>query len=111
MSNMTANFTLINEDDRRKLQVLKETLKQNPEIECFYVHHTHICSTPAHPILNEERVKLIVYSNMFYEDLLAMVVANNKRIYREYVVDENLVLDNSPSLIGYCICNQQTQPM
>ena len=111
MSNMNANFTLISEGDRRKLQVLRQALKQNPEIECIYVHHSHVCTTASHPYLNQERVKLIVYSDIFYADLLAMVVAKNKRIYREYHhVDENVVLDNTPALIGYCICNQETQP-
>ena len=109
MSNMCANITLVTTADRHNLHILKEALEETPENHMYYVHVRHICPTPRHPILTQERSKLVVYSNLFYQDILALVIGDNARILPEDV-DETVALDTSPTLIGYCICRQQTQP-
>ena len=106
---MNADITLVNAGDRPKLQLLREALQQTPEIEVFYVHVSHVCPTPNHTYLSQDRIKVVVYSNKFYQDILALVIGDNARILPEDV-DETVALDTSPTLIGYCICRQQTQP-
>ena len=109
MSNMCANITLVTTADRHNLHRLKEALQATPENEVYYVHESHICLPPSHPFLTQDRIKLVVYSNRFYQDILALVIGDNARILPEDI-DETVALDTSPTLIGYCICGLQTQP-
>ena len=106
---MFANITLVTTADRHNLHRLKEALQETPENEVYYVHVSHICPTPRNPYLSQDRIKLVVYSNRFYQDILALVIEDNARILPEDV-DETVALDTSPTLIGYCICRQQAQP-
>ena len=106
---MNPDITLVNAGDRPNLQLLRQLLNQTPEIEVMYVHINHLCPTPNHIYLSQGSIKLVVYSNLFYQDILAIVIGDNARILPEDV-DENVSLDTTPALIGYCICNQQTQP-
>ena len=108
MSNMNADFTLVNARDRGKLPVLRQLINQRPDIDVIYVHVSHVCPTPNHTYLDQERIKLVVYSAMFYQDLLAMIIGDNASIHPDDV-DENVSLDSTPALMGFCTCNQQTQ--
>ena len=106
---MCADITLVTTADRHNLHILREALQQTPEIEVYYVHVSHICPTPRHTYLSQDHIKLVVYSNKFYQDILALVIGDNARILPEEV-EETVALDTSPTLIVYCICRQQTQP-
>ena len=105
MSNMNPDVTLIHEGDRPNLQLLRHYLNTGKDV--IYVHVNHICPTPNEPLLGQRHIKLVVYSNLFYEQILAMVIGNNARILPEDV-DDNVSLDTTPALIGFCICNKQT---
>ena len=105
---MNPDITLVNAGDRPNLQLLRHVLNQTPEIDVTYVNINHVCPTPNHIYLRQEHIKLVVYSNLFYQDILAIVIGDNARILPEDV-DEDVSLDTTPANIGYCICNQQTQ--
>ena len=106
---MNPDITLVNADDRPNLQVLRQLLNQTQDVEVIYVHVNHQCPTPNHIYLSQGRIKLVVYSNLFYQEILAIVIGDNARILPEDV-DYNVLLDTTPALIGYCIYKQQTQP-
>ena len=105
---MNADITLVNARHRPNLQLLRQLLNQTPEIDMRYVHISHVCPTPNHIYLRQERKKLVVYSDLFYHDILAIVIGDNARILPEDV-NEEVSLDTTAALIGYCVCNQQTQ--
>ena len=106
---MNPDITLVNACDRPNLQVLRQLLIQTQDVEVIYVHVNHLCPTPNHIYLSQGCIKLVVYSNLFYQEILAIVIGDNARILPEDV-DYNVSLDTTSALIGYCICNQQTQP-
>ena len=77
MSNMLPNITLVTTADKHNLHRLKQILQATPENDVYYVHEIHICTTPRHPILTRDHIKLVVYSNRFYQDILALVFGDN----------------------------------
>ena len=107
---MNPDITLVNAGDRPNLQLLRHVLNQTPNIDVTYVNINHVCPTPNHIYLRQEHIRLVVYSNLYYQDILAIVIDDNARISPEDF-DENVLLDTTPTNIGYCICNQQTQTL
>ena len=106
MSNMQADIYLLRLIDVRKLTHIEEYLAQDMTV--FFVHVTHVCPFPNHSLLRRSHVKLVVYSDMFYQQLLAMVIGANADTEPGHYTEE-VRLDNSAALIGYCVCHFQTQ--
>ena len=68
MSNMQANLKLIKTSDYPKLKKLEKFL-DNKELTIIYVHHSHICPMNNHEFLQDSHVKLVVYSEVFYQTI------------------------------------------
>ena len=107
MSNMTADVTLLYESDSSKLQNVRNYL--TCENDLIYVHESHRCPSPNHIFFEPSHIKLVVYSHLFFQDLVAIVIDHNAGILPEDV-DINVALDTTPANIGWCACNMQTQP-
>ena len=105
---MKADITLVNASDKPKLQLLRQILNQTPNIDVTYVHISHICPQPNHIYLSQDHIRLVVYSNQYYNDIKSIIQASNRRIAPEDFT-ENEFFDTTPINIGFCICNQQTQ--
>ena len=107
MSNMNPDIILVNESDRPNLQLLRHFLNAYKDVT--YIHVNHLCPTPNHTYLKQSHIKLVVYSTLFYQDILAIVIGDNARILPEDA-EYNVSLDRTAALIGLCVCNTQTQP-
>ena len=106
MANMQADIYLRHLIDARNLTQIEEYLARDMTV--LFVHETHVCPFPHHSFLHRTNVKLVVYSDMFYQQLLAMVIGANADVEPGHYIQE-VRLDNSPALIGYCVCDAQTQ--
>ena len=106
MSNMKADVFLVSVSDAVKLKRLQKYLDEKYTI--IYVNVNHSCPKQNENYLTQDHVKLVVYSDMYYEKLVAMVIGDNATILPQDVTDDYR-LDTMSALIGFCICNQQTQ--
>ena len=70
----------------------------------FYIYESHFCSRANDDFQRKPHVKVVVYDNLFYEDLLAMVLG-----YNGGLSNEDIDIDSHPVSIGWGICNVQTQ--
>ena len=106
MANMRPDVSLVHVTDAVHLQKIERYLDEMKDM--VFVHVTHVCPKPDSSYLRQSRVKLIVYSDMYYEKLVAMVIGANATVAAEDVTEE-FRLDSTAALIGYCVCQQQTQ--
>ena len=103
---MTADVYLVCVSDAAKVKQIEKYLDEMKSM--VYVNVKHVCPQPNASYLRQRHVKLIVYSDMYYEKLVAMVIGANATIAPEDVT-EDFRLDTTAALIGYCVCQQQTQ--
>ena len=106
MSNMRPDVSLVCHSDAANLTLVEQYLDAMLSVVC--VNADHVCPTPNHTYLQQGHVRLIVYSDLYYERLLALVIAANAGVAEEDYT-EDFRFDSSAVLIGFCICNQQTQ--
>ena len=104
---MRADVKLVTVRDARNFKRLQRYL-DNRELTIIYVHINHVCPNKNEEFLMQDHVRLVVYSDMFYQKLVAMVIGANATVLPQDVTDE-FCLDSTSALIGLCICNQQTQ--
>ena len=104
---MRADAKLVTVTDAHYLKCLQRYL-DNKELNIIYVHINHVCPNNNEDFLTQDHVRLVVYSDMYYERLVAMVIGANATVLPQDVTDE-FRLDSTSALIGLCICNQQTQ--
>ena len=83
MANLSADVRLLHESHRAQLQRVHQLLYGGHYM--FYIN-------------------VVVYDNLFYEDLLAMLLG-----YTAGFSGEDIDIDSHPVGIGYCICGVQTQ--
>ena len=102
MANLTADVRLLDESYTGQLQRVHQLLYGGHYM--FYINVSHFCSRPMDPFWSLPHVKVVVYDNLFYEDLLAMVLG-----YNAGLSEEDIDIDSHPVGIGYCICGVQTQ--
>ena len=107
MSNMQANLKLIKTSDYPKLKKLEKFL-DNKELTIIYVHHSHICPMNNHEILQERHVKLVVYSEVFYQTIQGLAKDALSTVAPHHFT-ETFHQDSTPHLIGLCVCNEYTQ--
>ena len=109
MSNMKADIELVTVADALNFRRLRK-YQENPAITVIYVHHTHVCSKNVEyeDYLMQNHVKLVVYSNMFYQKLVGMVIGANAMVLTEDLTDE-FRKDSTAANIGLCVCNEMTQ--
>ena len=107
MSNMRADVRLVTVSDARNFRRLQRYL-DNTALTIIYVHITHVCQNINEEYLMQDHVKLVVYSDMFYEKLVAMVIGANATVLPPDVTDV-FRLESTPAMIGLCACNQYTQ--
>ena len=103
---MTADVSLVHVSDAVNLQQIEKYLDEMKSM--VYVNVTHVCPEPDSSYLRQSHVKLIVYSDMYYEKLVGMVIGANATVAADDVT-EDFRLDTTAALIGYCVCQQQTQ--
>ena len=87
MSNMRADVRLVTVSDARNFRRLQRYL-DNTALTIIYVHITHVCQNIIEEYLMQDHVKLVVYSDMFYQKLVAMVIGANATVLPQYVTDE-----------------------
>ena len=107
MSNMRADVRLVTVSDARNFRRLQRYL-DNTALTIIYVHITHVCQNINEEYLMQDHVKLVVYSDMFYEKLVAMVIGANVTVLPPDVTDV-FCLESTPAMIGLCVCNKYTQ--
>ena len=107
MSNMRADLKLIKTSDYPKLKQLEKFL-DNKELTIICGHHNHVCPMNNHEILKEHHVKLVVYSEVFYQTIKGMINDALATVSPHHFTEE-FHQDSTPHLIGLCVCNEYTQ--
>jgi len=109
MSNMRPDIKLVTVTDALNFRRLRK-YQENPAITVIYVHHTHVCpkNVEYEDYLMQNHVKLVVYSNMFYQKLVAMVIGANAMVLPEDLTDD-FRRESTAANIGLCVCNEMTQ--
>ena len=107
MSNMRADVRLVTVSDARNFRRLQRYL-DNTALTIIYVHITHVCQNIIEEYLMQDHVKLVVYSDMFYQKLVAMVIGANAMVLPPDVTDV-FRLESTSANIGLCVCNEYTQ--
>ena len=104
---MHPDLKLIRASDAHSLKQL-ETYLDNKELTIICVHQNHVCPRNNDDFLLQRHVKLIVYSDLFYQTIKGMTIDAIATVAPQHFTDE-FRLDSTSDLIGLCICNQQTQ--
>ena len=107
MSNMRPDVELVTVTDARNFRRLQR-YQENPAMTVIYVHHSHVCQNIVEEYLMQDHVKLVVYSDMFYQKLVAMVLGANAMVLPEDVTDI-FRKESTAANIGLCVCNEYTQ--
>ena len=109
MSNMRADVTLVTVTDALNFRRLRR-YQENPAMTVIYVHHTHVCPkiVECEKYLMQDHVKLVVYSDMFYQKLMAMVIGANAMVLPEDLTDD-FRRESTAANIGLCVCEEMTQ--
>ena len=84
---MRADVKLVTVTDARYLKRLERYL-DNKELTIIYVDINHVCPNNNEDFLTQDHVRLVVYSDMFYQKLVAMVIGANATVLPQYVTDE-----------------------
>ena len=83
---MRPDVELVTVTDARNFRRLQR-YQENPAMTVIYVHHSHVCQNIVEEYLMQDHVKLVVYSDMFYQKLVAMVLGANAMVLPEDVTD------------------------
>ena len=97
---MRADVKLVTASDAHSLKRLQRYL-DNKKLTIIYVHINLVCPNNDEDFLTLDHVRLVVYSDMYYERLVAMVLPPD--------FTDEFHKNTTVALIGYCICDQQTQ--